>query len=85
MPRHVNYKRDSKYGTLSRGDGCDLCDLLQSYYGGLLCCAWSPDGKYVATGGEDDLVAVFCIEQGSVIAFGEGHTSWISQVAFDSG
>jgi len=56
---------------------------FQSYYGGLLCCAWSPDSKYIATGGEDDMVAVFSVEQGCVIAFGEGHSSWISQVAFD--
>ncbi|GMH35558.1 hypothetical protein BSKO_03426 [Bryopsis sp. KO-2023] len=58
---------------------------FQSYYGGLLCCAWSPDSKYVATGGEDDMVSIFSVKQGCVIAFGEGHDSWISQVAFDIG
>lgn len=43
--------------------------LEQSYYGGLHCCAWSPDGRYVAAGGEDDLVAIYglagaCSEKG---------------------
>lgn len=34
----------------------------QSYYGGLLCCCWSPDGRYVAAGGEDDLLAVYGLQ-----------------------
>uniref|UniRef100_A0A7N0RHB5 Uncharacterized protein n=1 Tax=Kalanchoe fedtschenkoi TaxID=63787 RepID=A0A7N0RHB5_KALFE len=29
---------------------------VKSYYGALLCCAWSMDGKYILAGGEDDLV-----------------------------
>jgi hypothetical protein len=32
---------------------------LQSYFGGLLCCSWSPDAQYVAAGGEDDLLALY--------------------------
>lgn len=56
---------------------------LKSYYGGLLCCAWSADSKVVATGGEDDMVSVFSVQQGCVVVYGEGHNSWISQVAFD--
>ena len=28
----------------------------RSYFGGFLCVCWSPDGKYVVCGGEDDLV-----------------------------
>eukprot|EP01018_Ginkgo_biloba_P011574 Gb_01349 [translate_table: standard] len=56
----------------------------KSYYGALLCCAWSPDGKYVLTGGEDDLVQVWSMEDRAVVAWGEGHNSWVSGVAFDS-
>ena len=26
------------------------------YFGSLLCVAWSHDGKYILTGGQDDLV-----------------------------
>ena len=35
-----------------------------SYFGSLTCVAWSPDGKYLITGGQDDLVrasTTFCI------------------------
>ncbi|CAM8888977.1 unnamed protein product [Rhodiola kirilowii] len=57
---------------------------VKSYYGALLCCAWSMDGKYILAGGEDDLVLVWSMEERKVIAWGEGHNSWVSGVAFDS-
>ncbi|KAJ8754204.1 hypothetical protein K2173_002104 [Erythroxylum novogranatense] len=56
----------------------------KSYYGALLCCAWSMDRKYILTGGEDDLVQVWSMEDRKVVAWGEGHNSWVSGVAFDS-
>ncbi|KAI9392724.1 hypothetical protein POPTR_006G129100v4 [Populus trichocarpa] len=56
----------------------------KSYYGALLCCAWSMDVKYILTGGEDDLVQVWSMEDRKVVAWGEGHSSWVSGVAFDS-
>ncbi|WOL02339.1 WD repeat-containing protein 20 isoform X1 [Canna indica] len=56
----------------------------KSYYGALLCCAWSSDGKYILTGGEDDLVQVWSTEDRKIVAWGEGHNSWVSGVAFDS-
>ena len=37
----------------------------------------SPDGKYVLTGGEDDLVTVWSMEDRKVVAWGEGHNSWV--------
>ncbi|KAK6470701.1 WD repeat-containing protein 20-like [Huso huso] len=42
-----------------------------------------PDGKYLATGGEDDLVTVWSFGEGRVIARGHGHKSWVNVVAFD--
>ncbi|XP_022767360.1 dystrophia myotonica WD repeat-containing protein-like isoform X7 [Durio zibethinus] len=69
----------------------------KSYYGALLCCAWRfcilvldklcklvMDGKYILTGGEDDLVQVWSMEDRKVVAQGEGHNSWVSEVVFDS-
>ncbi|XP_051131414.1 uncharacterized protein LOC127251662 isoform X2 [Andrographis paniculata] len=56
----------------------------KSYYGALLCCAWSMDGKYILTGGEDDLVHVWSMEDRKIVAWAEGHNSWVSGVAFDS-
>ncbi|VFV28124.1 Hypothetical predicted protein, partial [Lynx pardinus] len=36
-------------------DSVELHGTMKSYFGGLLCVCWSPDGKYIVTGGEDDL------------------------------
>ncbi|NXX74137.1 DMWD protein, partial [Urocolius indicus] len=60
-----------------------LQGMMKSYFGGLLCVCWSPDGRYVVTGGEDDLVTVWSFVEGRVIARGHGHKSWVNAVAFD--
>lgn len=57
--------------------------LLQSFSGALLCCAWSYDNRYIATGGEDDLVCVYGLLEQRQVFFGEGHESWITRIAFD--
>ncbi|KAG6527323.1 hypothetical protein ZIOFF_009422 [Zingiber officinale] len=44
----------------------------------------SSDGKYILTGGEDDLVQVWSIGDRKIVAWGEGHNSWVIGVAFDS-
>uniref|UniRef100_A0A0E0MD23 Uncharacterized protein n=1 Tax=Oryza punctata TaxID=4537 RepID=A0A0E0MD23_ORYPU len=56
----------------------------KSYFGALLCCSWSMDGKYLLSGGEDDLVQVWSMHDSKMVAWGEGHKSWVSAVAFDS-
>lgn len=56
----------------------------RSYFGGFLCVCWSPDGKFVVCGGEDDLVTVYSMEEKRVMVRGQGHKSWVSVVAFDS-
>lgn len=35
------------------------------------------DGKYILTGGEDDLVQVWSMEERKIVAWGEGHSSWV--------
>ncbi|XP_014117877.1 PREDICTED: dystrophia myotonica WD repeat-containing protein [Pseudopodoces humilis] len=60
-----------------------LQGMMRSYFGGLLCVCWSPDGRYVVTGGEDDLVTVWSLAEGRVVARGHGHKSWVNAVAFD--
>jgi len=64
-------------------DSMELIGTARSYFGGLLCCSWSPDGRYIVVGGEDDLVHVYSVQDKRVVARGKGHRSWVSQVMFD--
>ncbi|KRY55955.1 WD repeat-containing protein 20 [Trichinella britovi] len=61
----------------------ELQGVMRSYFGGLLCVAWSPDAKYIVTGGEDDLVTVYSVLEKRTVCRGQGHRSWVSKVAFD--
>jgi len=54
-----------------------------SYYGGQTCVCWSPDGRYIVTGGQDDLVSIWSFSDRRLVARCEGHHSWVSSVAFD--
>ncbi|KAA8909940.1 WD40-repeat-containing domain protein [Sphaerosporella brunnea] len=60
-----------------------LLDVHCSYYGGLLCVCWSPDGRYILTGGQDDLVSIWSVVERRIVARCEGHHSWVSSVSFD--
>ncbi|KAJ3522082.1 hypothetical protein NM208_g13010 [Fusarium decemcellulare] len=61
----------------------ELLDVFYSYYGGLTCACWSPDGKYVLTGGQDDLISIWSVTESALVARCQGHQSWVSAVAFD--
>lgn len=58
-------------------------DIYPSYYGGFICVCWSPDGKYIVTGGQDDLVSIWSLTERRLVARCPGHHSWVSYVAFD--
>ena len=64
-------------------DEMELAGSMKSYFGGLRCVAWSPDGRYIATGGEDDLVTIWSFAERRVVCRGSGHRSWVNAVAFD--
>lgn len=64
-------------------DTMELVGQARSYFGGLLCVCWSPDGKYIVCGGEDDLVTVYSFHERRVVVRGQGHRSWVSVVSFD--
>jgi len=57
--------------------------MYSSYYGGLICVCWSPDGKYILTGGQDDLVSIWSLAERQIVARCQGHDSWVTAVAFD--
>lgn len=61
----------------------ELLDVFYSYYGGLTCVCWSPDGQYVLTGGQDDLISIWSLSESALVARCQGHQSWVSAVAFD--
>lgn len=60
-----------------------LLHHFTSYYGGLMCVCWSPGGRYIVTGGQDDLVSIWSLEESMLVARCQGHNSWVTAVAFD--
>ncbi|KAI0133563.1 WD domain-containing protein [Xylariales sp. AK1849] len=61
----------------------EILSILNSYYGGFICVCWSPDSKYVLTGGQDDLISIWCPSESALIARCQGHRSFVTAVAFD--
>ncbi|KAI9794645.1 MAG: hypothetical protein M1816_004532 [Peltula sp. TS41687] len=84
-PDHQHLAAVSEDGTLRIIDYLHekLLDVYPSYYGGFIAVCWSPDGKYILTGGQDDLVSVWSLTERRIVARCEGHSSWVSGVAFD--
>ncbi|KAK3825813.1 MAG: WD40-repeat-containing domain protein [Benniella sp.] len=60
-----------------------LLDTFSSYFGALKCVSWSPDGKYILTGGQDDLVTIWSFRDQKIVARCQGHQSYVTGVAFD--
>ncbi|KAF9483793.1 catabolite repression protein creC [Pholiota conissans] len=86
------FSPDVKYVAAISEDGClrvidalaeQLVDCYASYFGALTCVAWSPDGRFILTGGQDDLLTIFSPWEQRVIARCQGHSSFVSSVAFD--
>jgi len=49
-------------------DNAKLVFRLRSYFGGLLCVAWSADSRCIVCGGEDDLISVVSTASGEIVA-----------------
>ncbi|GBE81904.1 Probable catabolite repression protein [Sparassis crispa] len=86
------FSPDAKLVAAISEDGCmriidtvteQLVDCYASYFGSLSCVAWSPDGRFILTGGQDDLVTIFSPWEQRVIARCQGHSSFVSALAFD--
>ena len=57
---------------------------LHSYFGAVLACAWSADARYLVSGGQDDLIALWDVRRRALVARGVGHRSWITAAAFSA-
>ncbi|KAF7778567.1 hypothetical protein Agabi119p4_2912 [Agaricus bisporus var. burnettii] len=86
------FSPDVKYVAAISEDGClrvidalaeELVDCYASYFGTLTCVAWSPDGRFILTGGQDDLITIFSPWEQRIVARCQGHSSFVSGVAFD--
>ncbi|KAF9928290.1 hypothetical protein FBU30_002512 [Linnemannia zychae] len=60
-----------------------LLETFSAYFGALNCVCWSPDGKYILTGGQDDLVTIWSYKDQRIVARCQGHQSYVTGVAFD--
>ncbi|GLB34713.1 putative WD domain, G-beta repeat [Lyophyllum shimeji] len=86
------FSPDVKYVAAISEDGClrvidalaeQLVDCYASYFGALTCVAWSHDGRFILTGGQDDLLTIFSPWEQRVVARCQGHSSFVSSLAFD--
>jgi WD40 repeat protein len=82
----LTFLRNSTYAR-QKAPSILTCDRLlhqyMSYYGGMICVCWSPDGRYIVTGGQDDLVSIWSLEDSMLVARCQGHNSWVTAVQFD--
>lgn len=76
----------SERGTLKLFDFVKehVLDVFHSYFAGLTCVTWSPDGKFIAIGGKDDLVSIYSFPLRKLVARCQGHKSWVTDVIFDA-
>lgn len=83
---------DDQYCAVTSEDGClriiecssqRLLDTFQGYFGALTCVNWSPDGRFVLTGGQDDLACVWSPFEQRIVARCEGHSSFLTGLSFD--
>ncbi|KAG6833065.1 hypothetical protein H0H87_011809 [Tephrocybe sp. NHM501043] len=86
------FSPDVKHVGAISEDGClrvidalaeQLVDCYASYFGALTCIAWSHDGRFILTGGQDDLLTIFSPWEQRVVARCQGHSSFVSALAFD--
>lgn len=87
----ISISLDRKYMALACSDGFlriyDINDenyrlyaVFRSYFGEVKTCCWSPQGKYIISGGEDDLISVYNLKELKLICIGKGHRNFVSKV-----
>ncbi|KAF8319334.1 WD40 repeat-like protein [Clavulina sp. PMI_390] len=81
--RHVAVASDDGYLRVIDALSERLEDTYSAYFGSLTCVTWSPDGRFILAGGQDDLLTIFAPFEQRVVARCQGHSSFISGIAFD--
>ncbi|KAF2670336.1 WD40 repeat-like protein [Microthyrium microscopicum] len=60
-----------------------ITDLFLPLFGGIQAICWSPDGRYILSGGQDDLVHLYSFDEKELVARFQGHRGWVNCIAFD--
>jgi WD40 repeat protein len=60
-----------------------ILDLFLPLFGGIQAVCWSPDGRYILSGGQDDLVHLYSFDERELVARFQGHRGWVNWIAFD--
>ena len=92
MPGMVKYSRDGAYllydtgfgdVRVLSGDGKSEEGVLKGHYEGIYGMAFTPDGRYVATGGRDTTVKLWRLPEGPLIETLRGHKDGLDVVAIN--
>jgi WD40 repeat protein len=62
-----------------------LLHILEGHADNVNSVAFSPDGKILSSGSNDNTIRLWQVADGSVLGTLEGHTSWVQSVAFTMG
>src|SRR5262245_31158066 len=65
-----------------RATADDVRHTIKSHRGGVLCVAFSPDGKTLASGAGDMMIKLWDPDTGKEIGTLKGHTFWVNSLAF---
>jgi len=57
--------------------------ILQGHTNWVRTVIYSPDGKLLASGGEDQMIRLWDVETGTCLYMLQGHTSWVRSLAFN--
>lgn len=60
-----------------------ILDTYSSYFGAFTTVSWSPDSRFILTGGQDDLISIFSLSEQRLLARCQGHASYVGDIKFE--